>query len=262
MLVLLFNVVDSTFKGCREANTQLGVLVQNGSGNYSYVWSPANLVDNPFIQNPVYTGQDASAILTVEVQDNTYGCRDTAGVFVTVNQPPSFSWYMNVEPACEKIDLIIGVRSQNKTLLTVSTTSTYAYSIDSIYTIIPLSSQGIYNVTIEGKDTTTGCSISIDTAIKVGNWLDSLILFYPNVISPNGDGFNDYLEFVLKEHRLDDCMKLQIYDRWGVLIFESQPPFYRWDGRTFSGEPVSPGTYYYILSLGPFKKHGFIQVIR
>ena len=35
---------------------------------------------------------------------------------------------------------------------------------------------------------------------------------------------------------------LQVYNRWGQLIFETENPSEGWDG-TYNGEPVSMGTY-------------------
>jgi gliding motility-associated-like protein len=83
------------------------------------------------------------------------------------------------------------------------------------------------------KDTAT-TTISIKEGIK-----------YSNVFSPNGDGSNDF--FTFPNIGLDDEFKLEIFDRWGLLIFETSGKNVGWDGRTLSGKPVSDGTYYYVL---------------
>ena len=41
--------------------------------------------------------------------------------------------------------------------------------------------------------------------------------------------------------------KLQVFDRWGVLVHESEGVGAGWDGR-IGGNVASPGTYYYILN--------------
>jgi gliding motility-associated-like protein len=40
---------------------------------------------------------------------------------------------------------------------------------------------------------------------------------------------------------------LQIFDRWGNLLFETNKPGFHWDGRTASGELVPAGTYFVLL---------------
>ena len=66
----------------------------------------------------------------------------------------------------------------------------------------------------------------------------------PNVFSPNNDGTNDYFRIPGIEGFPNSG--LEIYNRWGNLIFQSTDYGGAWDGR-INTEPVSDGTYYYIL---------------
>lgn len=68
-----------------------------------------------------------------------------------------------------------------------------------------------------------------------------------NVFSPNGDDLND--ELVFKYINSFPGNHLAIYDRWGVLIYEKLEYGNNWRGTATSGEPVSEGTYYYVLSI-------------
>lgn len=61
-----------------------------------------------------------------------------------------------------------------------------------------------------------------------------------NVVTPNGDGYNDFLAFVAKEDFVH--LELKILNRWGDRLYESQNYKNTWDGNSLSG-----GTYYYIL---------------
>lgn len=61
-----------------------------------------------------------------------------------------------------------------------------------------------------------------------------------NVVTPNGDGYNDFLVFVAKEDFVH--LELKILNRWGDRLYESQNYKNTWDGNSLSG-----GTYYYIL---------------
>lgn len=66
-----------------------------------------------------------------------------------------------------------------------------------------------------------------------------------NVITPNGDGYNDELDYsglIFKEEPL-----LKIYDRYGALIFTGNASNnYTWNG-LYNGRQVSTGTYWYFL---------------
>jgi gliding motility-associated-like protein len=59
----------------------------SGSGGSQYQWSPAGLLNNPFIANPVATlTQDQTFILMVQ---NEFGCRDTDIVHIRVLAGPA-----------------------------------------------------------------------------------------------------------------------------------------------------------------------------
>ncbi|HEV8081219.1 MAG TPA: gliding motility-associated C-terminal domain-containing protein [Chitinophagaceae bacterium] len=54
----------------------------SGSGGTKYLWSPANVLDNPALQNPIATLQnDSRFILTVT---DTFGCIATSSIFIKV----------------------------------------------------------------------------------------------------------------------------------------------------------------------------------
>ncbi len=67
----------------------------------------------------------------------------------------------------------------------------------------------------------------------------------PNIFTPNGDGTNDV--FVLTLSNIEE-VKTTIVNRWGMLIYKWEGINGSWDGHTKAGEPVSEGTYYYIIT--------------
>jgi gliding motility-associated-like protein len=69
--------------------------------------------------------------------------------------------------------------------------------------------------------------------------------FIPNALSPNGDGINDELLVVCRE--LYPNMKVQIYSRWGNLVFQGEPN--GWDGM-YNGANLPDGAYFYVLEFG------------
>jgi gliding motility-associated-like protein len=69
-------------------------------------------------------------------------------------------------------------------------------------------------------------------------------LYIPNAFTPNGDGINDQFTLRIGE----DCemvkFSLQIFDRWGRLIFETNSISVdqAWDGK-FENNDLSGGVY-------------------
>lgn len=69
----------------------------------------------------------------------------------------------------------------------------------------------------------------------------------PNVFTPNGDGHNDV--FKPFPYRFVERIQIQIFNRWGNLVFESTDPDINWDGSNLRGEPLADGVYYYKCSV-------------
>lgn len=66
----------------------------------------------------------------------------------------------------------------------------------------------------------------------------------PNAFSPNGDGVNDTWEIHGIKNNPD--VVVEIYDRWGELIFYSKGYSTPWDG-TYKNTPLNEGTYAYVV---------------
>lgn len=66
-------------------------------------------------------------------------------------------------------------------------------------------------------------------------------IYIPNSFTPNGDGMND--TFGVYGEAIKN-FKMQVFNRWGQVIFESNNANNRWDG-TFEGTQVPEGTYAY-----------------
>ncbi|MEX2380334.1 MAG: gliding motility-associated C-terminal domain-containing protein, partial [Vicingaceae bacterium] len=67
----------------------------------------------------------------------------------------------------------------------------------------------------------------------------------PNVFTPNGDGVNDY--FYPKINCQLISYKMNIYNRWGDLVFYSNQPLLQWDGRANNGKKAAEGYYTFIV---------------
>ena len=95
--------------------------------------------------------------------------------------------------------------------------------------------------------------------VDVNNCTDFLIekifidphfsLYIPNSFSPNGDGINDTWRPISLGFNYDSY-NVQVFDRWGNLIFISSDPTESWDGLTREGKEISVGVYSYRVSIG------------
>jgi gliding motility-associated-like protein len=71
--------------------------------------------------------------------------------------------------------------------------------------------------------------------------------FYtPNAFSPNNDGVNDLFAPILLEKEIKNYV-LQVFDRWGSLIFNSSDPANQWNG-LYHDSPCESGVYIWVVS--------------
>jgi gliding motility-associated-like protein len=83
-----------------------------------------------------------------------------------------------------------------------------------------------------------GCS---DTIARVIDIKPSYVIYIPNAFTPNADGLND--QFQAKGHGIHK-FKMQIFDRWGHVIFESEDLNDAWDGTVKgSSDPIKNDVY-------------------
>jgi len=106
-----------------------------------------------------------------------------------------------------------------------------------------------------------GC---VDTANGVVNVVQGTTI--PNVFTPNNDGVNDV--FLIRNSNVQSY-DLQIYNRWGTLVYKATAPQIKWDGNTISGQPASPGTYFWVIQAKYYDsteytgaKNGYVELVR
>ncbi|MFN4234347.1 MAG: gliding motility-associated C-terminal domain-containing protein [Bacteroidia bacterium] len=87
----------------------------------------------------------------------------------------------------------------------------------------------------------------------------------PNIFTPNGDGMNDYFRIIGRDI---ENLEVEIFDRWGNLIYNYNSPEGYWDGTSIRIKRlVSEGVYYYTAIIqtknGSIEKlNGFVQLLK
>ena len=90
----------------------------------------------------------------------------------------------------------------------------------------------------------------------------------PNVFTPNSDRINDRF-IALSVDATIEKVEMQIFNRWGQLVFETENPYINWNGLEMNSNSLVPtGLYYYICDVyargvngvEPYNKVGFIQI--
>jgi len=85
-------------------------------------------------------------------------------------------------------------------------------------------------------------------------------LWIPTGFSPNGDGDNEF--FKIKGLEYLNTSDLQVFNRWGNLVYKSSPYKNNWNGLNLSGQPLPSDTYFYIIKADQFENSGYIIIKR
>lgn len=110
---------------------------------------------------------------------------------------------------------------------------------------------GVYSITLTVTGS-AGCTSAVSVAYAVEGALN-----IPNVITPNGDGVNDYLKF--KGLEALGSNSISIFNRWGKKLFEQENYKNDWNGAGHND-----GTYFFILTVPaakPSTYNGHFQII-
>jgi gliding motility-associated-like protein len=102
-----------------------------------------------------------------------------------------------------------------------------------------------------GSDCISGDTLNI-TQCSVQDYFANI----PNLFTPNGDGKND--TWLFYESAAFPEMVIEIFDRWGRLVYISEPGYPEpWDGRSMNGSELPMDSYHFIMKLND----GFEEIV-
>ncbi|MBL7946884.1 MAG: gliding motility-associated C-terminal domain-containing protein [Flavobacteriales bacterium] len=191
----------------------------------SYAWSPEQSVNNALSPGPIATVQ-VPTIITVEVSDPT-GCIGTATVFIDIHPvtPVAALWEQVIE---------LGETAQLLAVGDGSFTWTPASTLSDSTSASPVAEPEQTTTYTVSMTDANGCVTTDDVTIIIPG-----SLFIPNTFTPNSDGYND----AFGAWGVDIVeIELEVYDRWGKMIWTTADLRGRWDG-TYGGQDAPIDTY-------------------
>ncbi len=122
----------------------------------------------------------------------------------------------------------------NQVILNAGTFANYAWQDNSASTTFTVTQTGTYWVTVTDVD---GCSKADTINITV----DCSDIYFPTGFTPNGDVRNNLFGPIGNIAAITS-FSMNVYGRWGELLFSSTNPYNKWDGK-FKGTDADQGTY-------------------
>jgi gliding motility-associated-like protein len=115
---------------------------------------------------------------------------------------------------------------------------------------------GLYSLTVTDA---AGCAESFDAGVlTVCEGFE-----FDNLITPNSDGANDV--WIVPGIESFPNNELQIFNRWGNVVYQVKPYTNNWAGTNTQGKPLPVGAYFYILKLNNTEKtvySGSISILK
>lgn len=236
---------------CNGSSSQLVA-----SGASSYQWLPVTGLNNAAINNPV-ASPSVSTTYTVTGTD-ALGCTSTSTIIIDVIPTPVAIFDTNlVSINCDGIVYDFVNTSTNATSYNWSfgdgtfaniASPQHTFNFGSTYTTQLLATAG-------------PCTDSLSMQINPGNlsnYFDSI----PNVFTPNNDGKNECFKVSAKGD-FAACTIIEIYNKWGNLIFKSSETEGCWNGESQqNNNQVPQGTYIYVITVNGMKFNGTVLLLR
>lgn len=211
------------------------------SSNVTYLWSFGNGEESNDV-NPSYTYDSPGSYDVTLTVTNDSRCASTITElsYINVNEVPTAGFtFFPEEVVLEAATIDFTDASNSQDVLTWEWDFGDGNTSDKENPSHTYTTSGEFDVLLL-VTTANGCEDTIQKTVTVH---PDFAVYAPNAFTPNGDGLNDF--FQVKGLGIKTYL-LQIYSRWGDLIYESNNLEDQWDGK-FNGEFVETGTYAYTI---------------
>jgi gliding motility-associated-like protein len=240
ILVVLANAGPDFFLCYMDTLTLIGST--NVPAGMDYTWYDSlgiTLVDTNIFALPAVAPGATAFVLGVSFA----GCSHTDTVIITMNGQLAVDAGPDIELYPTQTGSIGGLPTTTASNTVLWTPSLYLSDTTAFNPTVMLPQMSTtYYVTATD---TNGCSVTDSVYVEV---LPQIII--PDGISPDGNGLNDtwILDFI--QHYPGVSIKINVYNRWGDLLFESDETYANdWGGTTKDGKRLPAGTYYYVIDI-------------
>jgi len=215
------------------------IVPNNQSRNaQSYFWELVG-VGTSIEANPVFIAPDTGTYtLRLTVEPGTL-CEKTVQRQVVVSRPVPPSFVIEPQPCTGLLNLTSTVPDTAVRILWLLPDGRRSENRQEVY-------QGNFSGVVYFRLVTFDSRGCADTATAQYNYDASGYgtLFVPNVFTPNEDGVNDIWE--IKGLTSLCVTNVSVFDRWGVLIYQTNNPSALWDG-SFNSKEAPEGAYVYLI---------------
>jgi gliding motility-associated-like protein len=254
LLPLPISNFDANFlEGCVPLSITLSAQYTNYD---NYEW----FVDNQLVSNGAQTTIDftTQGSYTVGLSTSLNGCTSTTTIpgFITTQNQPIASFEPSLLYFTEESQVV----QFNNT--SINATSYYWDFGAGENTNVEDPSHEFTDVT-NGREITLIATTSfgcVDTAVLFLDYNPGLIYYVPNTFTPDGDQFNQTFLPIFSSGIDLNNYHLQIFNRWGELIFESYDLKEGWDGNTPTNNKSPIGVYTYLIEVKNPDNDGKIQI--
>lgn len=216
----------------------------------NYSWSPGAELNDSTLNNPVASPANTT---TYTLTATIPGCpAKTDFVTVTIIPTPQINAGNDTTINEGETAILHGSGGFNY-VWNPQNTLTYFYTANPDAEPIVTTTYYLY-----GTDESNKCPAYDDVTVFIIP--DNDVVFY-NTFTPNGDGNNDTW-YIGNIYKYPDN-KLEVYNRYGKLVFKANGYLNSWEGKAF-GEELPSATYFYIMDLGDGSKkyHGTVTIVR
>jgi|GEM_PF-5402993 len=221
----------------------------NAQNQTSIIWTlPDNSVvlEDQQVQFTLLSAGDYAMELTVE--DNVCDSTVTFTEEFNLYEPLSADWDLTIEESdfCSDTEVSGEFIGSGQTGLEWYLNGELVSEELSFYQLLQFNGEAEIILTAQNENCNTEASFSELFTISTSTVNSNQVVF-PNVFSPNADEYNTVFRIAHEPIFKEDfkSFDVQIYDRWGGLVFTSTTPDFKWNATTQNGNELNEGVYFY-----------------